>query len=161
MSSMAFTGNSFGKYNIPTIKKKKASSLWSKIICLALIIMSVLTILFISDGFKLISLNLFERERNESALDVNHYKMLLARAKELSEKYKQLTGASSLPQDLQFHHEDPSSGNSDSFKSLGDDGKLNKVTAIVRDRDLVLGMAKDIDPKNLVSYILLVIISSS
>lgn len=149
MSSLALSQvNSFGKYNIPTAKKKKLSSTWLKTICLALVIITTLTciLLFVSSSSssdsssKMIMWKLFERESD--SLNMNHYKMLLTRAKELSEKYKQLTGVSSLPHDLQFHRPDS--------KLRGEHPDSKKTKDTIRDRDLILGMAKDMDPKNMV-----------
>jgi len=150
MSSLALAQvNSFGRYNIPTTKKKKTSL---KIICFTLVIIAALLLTIIvfmsSSGSKMIVWKLFERESD--ALDVNHYKMLLTRAKELSEKYKQLTGVSSLPHDLMFHRPDPSLGEVRGEHLGGVAGDSKKRKEAIRDRDLILGMAKDMDPKNLV-----------
>lgn len=160
MSSFALSQvNSFGKYNIPASKKKKLSSTWLKTMCLALVIIATLTciLLFVSSssssssGSKSIVWNLFEKESD--ALNMNHYKMLLTRAKELSEKYKQLTGVSSLPRDLQFHRPDYSSDEASKLRGEHPAGKIGdskKGKETIRNRDLILGMAKDMDPKNLV-----------
>lgn len=160
MSSFALSQvNSFGKYNIPASKKKKLSSTWLKTMCLALVIIATLTciLLFVSSsssssiGSKSIVWKLFEKESD--ALNMNHYKMLLTRAKELSEKYKQLTGVSSLPHDLQFHRPDYSSDEASKLRGehpAGKSGDSKKGKETIRNRDLILGMAKDMDPKNMV-----------
>lgn len=155
MSSFALSQvNSFGKYNIPVSKKKKLSSTWLKTMCLALVIIATLTciLLFVSSsGSKSIVWKLFEKESD--ALNMNHYKMLLTRAKELSEKYKQLTGVSSLPRDLQFHRPDYSSDEASKLRGehpAGKTGDSKKGKETIRNRDLILGMAKDMDPKNMV-----------
>lgn len=84
---------------------------------------------------------------------MNHYKMLLTRAKELSEKYKQLTGVSSLPHDLQFHRPGYSLDEASKLRGghpAGKTGDSKNRKETIRDRDLILGMAKDMDPKNMV-----------
>mmetsp|Transcript_25763 Transcript_25763/g.42987 ORF Transcript_25763/g.42987 Transcript_25763/m.42987 type:complete len:551 (-) Transcript_25763:52-1704(-) len=86
--------------------------------------------------------------------EVDEYKHLLLRAKELTRKYKSLTGATSLPDELtlkasvNLNMEPNPVTTEDSFKLERRNNPFEKGAS----SDLVLGMAQDTDSKNLAVF---------
>jgi hypothetical protein len=81
------------------------------------------------------------------------YAVLLRRAKALADKYKELTGGTDLPPDLNLRGNVKAPSTVVPIATKSDSISSSAVSSTPGDlKDLVIGMAQDTDPKNLVSY---------
>ncbi|KAJ1422539.1 hypothetical protein B484DRAFT_452314 [Ochromonadaceae sp. CCMP2298] len=85
-------------------------------------------------------------ERKNAAMQ--DYKQLLGRAKQLQAKYKDLTGASQLPDELSIAAAVEVVPTPVTLQRNASAGSLSPVGPSAASTDLVLGMAQDTDPKN-------------
>eukprot|EP01038_Epipyxis_sp_PR26KG_P008082 gene8082-10949_t len=89
-----------------------------------------------------------------NAFSSDQYQQLLLKAQQLSDKYKELTGVKDLPKDLSIHellskHSLLNEITSDSSTNL----KVPKaIVGLTSAMDLVIGLAQDIDSKNLAVF---------
>lgn len=126
-----------------SVKKKKASSfhIFTLIVFIFIGVFVIASLYYKNDSYN------FDNAKHNA--DINHYKSLLIKAKELSEKYRRITRSAKLPEHLTFKNENITSSES-SFRVSTLVSSRNIVTTI-NSKDLILGMAQDTDAKNLVS----------
>ena len=139
----------------PPSKSKRGSS---QISSLTVLIVGI--VLLVVVGY-ICKMNSTPSTFSSPKVDLSEYERLLNRAKELTTKYKDLTGGTILPEELQQRYAVKAAATtgdaavipSTAVLPIGTSITANAKAKATATRDLVLGMAQDTDPKNLVSFV--------